>query len=152
MALDSDPIFDAVQSLLGALGHFDSVNMHEPKNAPGNGLTASVWVDLVRPVAKASGLSKTSALLVFSARLQTNLQQEPQDGVDRNLVRASDAVLNAFTGGFTLGGAVDFVDLLGIHGQPLAGRAGYLQQDNSVYRVMNITIPLVKHDVWTQVS
>lgn len=152
MALNSDAFLDACETVLSKLGVFDRVNMHEPKNAPGVGVTASVWIDSVRPVPRRSGLNATSAAVVLTIRCQTSMQQEPQNGIDRSLVKAVDAVMNAATGDFDLGATVSHVDLLGAYGPPMEARAGYLRQDNTDYRVMTITLPLVLNDVWMQVA
>lgn len=152
MGLNSDAVLDATESALAKLGVYERVNMHEPKNAPGNGVTASVWVDDITPIAKRSGLAATSALLVLTIRCQTSMQTDPQDGIDRQLVKAVDTTLNAFTGDFDLGDTVAEIDLLGAYGRPMGARAGYMQQGDTTYRVIVITLPLVLNDVWTQVE
>lgn len=152
MALNSDAFLDATETLLLKLGVFDSVNMHEPKSAPGSGITASVWIDSIRPIPRMSGLAATSAHVLLNVRCQTTLNQEPQNGIDRDLARAVDAVMNATTGDFDLGDTVALVDLLGAYGPPLEARAGYLKQDETTFRVMGISLPLVINNVWVQVK
>lgn len=149
MALDIDGILNAVVSHAGASGYFERVNQHEPKNAPGLGLTAAVWVDTIRTV-PSSGLASSSALLVFNVRLFTSMLQEPQDAIDPNLVRALSALYAAYSGDFTLGSLVRHVDLLGAEGAPLSAKAGYLNQDNRLYRLFTITLPVIVNDVWDQ--
>jgi hypothetical protein len=151
MSLDIDAIFDAVVSHALASGYFDRVGAHEPKNAPGLGLSAAVWVDLIKMV-QSSGLASSSALLVFNVRLYSSMLQEPQDAIDPNLVKANSALFLAYAGDFTLGGLVREVDLLGAQGAPLQSKAGYLTQDSKQYRVFTITLPVVVNDVWDQVA
>lgn len=150
MTLEIDAITDAVVSHAMASGHFDRVNAHEPKNAPGNGLTASVWAERVEPIARRSGLAVTSCRVEFTVRLTTSMLAEPQDGIDPNVLRAVDALFAAYTADFTLDGLVTNVDLLGAHGAPLGGRAGYLQHDGKVYRAFSITLPVIIDDLWEQ--
>lgn len=150
MALNTQAIIDAVCSYAEATGYYDRVQAHEPKSAPGNGLNAAVWVDSVRPIPQRSGLAKTSAVLALNLRIYQNMLSEPQDAIDPNVTIACDALMNAVTGGFTLGGAVSEVDLLGEYGQPLGAQAGYLQQDNRLYRAVTVTIPVVINDCWDQ--
>jgi len=152
MALNCGPALDAVESKLGTLGVFDTVNMHEPENAPGTGVTASVWVEAIRPIPRASGLPVTSSVVDLSIRIQRSMQTNPQNQIDRDMAAATDAVINAFSGDFDLGGSVSHVDLLGAYGPSLSARAGYLKQDSITFRVMVVTVPLVFFDVWTQVS
>lgn len=139
-------IVEAVVSHAAASGRFERVNQHEPKNAPGHGLTAAVWVQRLGPLALRSGLAATSALLLVNVRVYTNMIAEPQDAIDPNLTAAVDALMAAYSADFTLDGLVAEVDLLGQYGTPLAAEAGYLE----LFRVMTLTVPLVINDVWEQ--
>jgi hypothetical protein len=149
MALAVDEIVDVVMSHALASGYFDRVNGHEPKNAPGNGLSAAVWADSVRSV-QSSGLSSTSAVVVLNVRLYTSMLQEPQDAIDPAMLRAVSALFDAYSSDFTLGGNAREVDLLGSDGAPLQAKAGYLNQDQKLYRVMTITLPVIVNDAWDQ--
>ena len=149
MALAVDEIVDVVMSHALASGYFDRVNGHEPKNAPGNGLSAAVWADSIRSV-QSSGLSSTSAAVVLNVRLYTSMLQEPQDAIDPAMLRAVSALFAAYSGDFTLGGNAREVDLLGSDGAPLQAKAGYLNQDQKLYRVMTITLPVIVNDAWDQ--
>jgi len=150
MSIDTKGIVEAVASHAAASGYFERVNSHEPKNAPGNGLTTAVWMQRLAPLAPASGLAATAALLVVNVRVYSNMLTEPQDAIDPNLVAAVDALVNAYTGDFTLGGRIRNVDLLGQFGTSLSAEAGYLEQDRKMFRVMTLTVPLVINDAWTQ--
>jgi hypothetical protein len=150
MGLNATGILDAIQSHALASGYFDRVNLHEPKNAPGNGLSAAIWVDEIRPVA--SGLAVTGALVTVNLRIFLNMLQEPQDAIDPNIVKAVDALMTAYSGDFTLGDLIRDVDLLGEHGDGLSAQAGYIEQDHKMFRVMTLKIPMVVNDVWAQVA
>lgn len=148
-----DPIFDAIVSDIQASGYFSKVNQHEPKRKPLTpGLTAAVWLQTMVPLAGASGLNSTSAMLVFTARFYSNMLKEPQDGIDPNLMRATSNVMRRYHDNFDFGlhPTVRNVDLLGEFGQPLAAQAGYVEIDGTMFRVMDLTIPVVINDVWTQ--
>lgn len=149
--MDSAGILNQVVSHASSLGLFEQVNQHEPKNAPGNGLTCSIWVERIGPLPAASGLAQTTTLVTLNARVYTSMLQQPYDAIDTNILTAVDTLINAYSGSFTLGGAVRDVDVLGQFGTGLSAVAGYLNQDNKVYRVMTLTIPLVVNDVWDQV-
>lgn len=151
MALDINGILNAVVSHALALGHFEAVNGHEPKNAPGTGLTAAVWVDRVDTV-RSSGLDSTSVRLLLNVRLYTGAEQEPADAIDPALLTALDELMRAYVGDFTLGGLVREVDVRGTHGIGLEARAGYLQQDAALLRVMTITLPAIINDLWEEVA
>lgn len=142
-------VIDAVQSHALASGYFDSVNGHEPKSAPGEGLTYSVWAQQLGP-ARLSGLASTSARIALTGRLYKPFRSEPDDSIDPDMVDALDALMGAYAGNFTLGGLVRSVDLQGSDGTPLSAQAGYQTIDRQVYRILDITIPLIINDAWTQ--
>lgn len=152
MTLQVDDVLSAVVSHCSASGYLDKVNTHEPKSAPGNGLTAAVWVDRIGPAKGASGLASTTALLVFNVRLFQNMLKSPQDMIDPDMMKAVDWLMGAYSGDFTLGGLIRNVDLLGQFEYPLTATAGYINQDGKLYRVVTIQLPLVVNDLWQQVA
>lgn len=150
MSLNVEALTDAMVSAVAALGYFERINLHEPKRAQaGAGLTAACWVQRIAPV-RSSGLASTSGRVEFTLRIYCPMLAEPQDAIDPDVLRATDAVLAAFSGDFTLGGAIREVDLLGQFGNPLSGQAGYIPQDGRLFRVMDITLPLIINDIWNQ--
>ena len=150
MAINATGILDSILSHALASGLFERVNGHEPKSAPGNGLSAAVWLDSIGPVVS-SGLAATSARLAVNVRLYTAMLADPQDAIDPNLIAAVDTLMTAYSGDFDLGGNVRNVDLLGQAGTPLSAQAGYLNQDGKLFRAMTILLPLIVNDVWEQV-
>jgi hypothetical protein len=152
LSINAADLVSKVSSHLKRLGVFGVVTTHEPKAAPKKGVTASVWVNSIGPAVNSSGLSTTSARIELSIRLHSPMLSEPQDAIDVNLLKITDVVINSFTNDFTLGGGVESVDLLGRSGAPLSAETGYFQIDsNSIYRVMDITVPILINNVWDQV-
>jgi hypothetical protein len=152
-SLNTSAIIDAVVSDALATGLFESVNAHEPKSAPTAGLTASVWLQRIAPAVGDSGLGVTSGLLTLNLRIYTSMRSigpEADDSIDPAVADATDALMALFGGGFTLGGLIRDVDLLGEFGTPLSGEAGYITIGGAMYRCMTITIPCVVNDVWQQ--
>lgn len=151
MSINATEILSRVVSHAMTLGRFERVNQHEPKNAPGKGLSASVWMDSIAPARGGSGLSKTTGRLVLNVRLYSSFIMEPQDAIDPELLTACDELLAAYSGDFELGGTVKQIDLMGQYGTPLSAQAGYLNQDGMMFRVMTITLPVIVNDLWEQV-
>lgn len=149
MGLAVQTLVDEVVSHGLTTGYFDRVNTHEPKNAPGNGISMSVWFDTFE-LLKSSGLNSSSVRIVLNIRVSSGMLQEPQDQVDPNLALAFDALMTEYNGDFELGASVRMVDLLGAYGNPLSAMAGYVEQDKKIYRLFDIKLPLVVNDVWTQ--
>lgn len=153
MAIDSQGLVDRVASVCKATGLFDRVNKHEPKNKPGRGLTAALWVDRIEPARARAGLDATSARVVLNLRIYTNMLQNPQDAIDPNIMRATDVVMTDLSGDFDLGDEGRWIDLLGAtQGHPLYAQSGYINIDNMVYRVMTITVPIIVENAWTQAA
>lgn len=150
MSLDISSILSAVESHALASGQFERVNTHEPKNSPGNGVTCAIWADKIDPVPDGSGLSRTTARLIFVVRIYSNMLQEPQDAIDPNVVTATSDLMTRYSGDFQLGGTVRNVDLLGQAGVSLSAQAGYVNVSGTMYRVVTITLPLIINDVWDQ--
>jgi hypothetical protein len=134
-----------------ASGRFEQVNGAEPQNAPSTGgLTAAVWVDRLTPQGRASGVDQVSAVLVFQVRIYASAMSQPSDAIDPGMLAAVDDLCGAYCSDFTLGGLVKDVDIFGMYGQSLDVRAGYLQQDGALYRVLTISLPVVVNDLWTE--
>jgi hypothetical protein len=143
-------LFNDVVSDIQTLGVFETVNQHEPKSAPQNGFVASVWMDAIDPVGRASGLAATSGVVTLMCRCYSSMLLQPVDNIDPGLMSAVATVLNVFSTGYSLSGSVRDVDLLGMYGKSLSAQAGYVSIDNKMFRVMTITIPVIINDMFTQ--
>jgi hypothetical protein len=151
VTINTEAIVNVVASHAAASGHFERVNSHELGSPPGSGLTAAVWVQSMRPWQQRSVLAATCARVVLMVRIYTSPLQEPQDAIDPAVMAAADALFIAYSGDFTLGNLVSEVDLLGAGGEALTAVAGWLPlADGSRWRVMDITVPFVINDAWTQ--
>lgn len=140
-------IMDTTQSHVESGGYCDTVNAHEPKNAPGRGLSAALWVARLDPLALASGLSVTSMRLTVFARFYMNMLKEPLDGIDPAMVNAAADLMIRIAGDFTLGGNIRNVDIKGQFGTGMFGEAGYQSIDGKMFRIYNVTIPCIVNDV-----
>lgn len=150
MSLGAVAIIQAAVDHLLATGLFESVQGHEAKSAPGNGLTADVWLGPIRPASANSGLAETSAVLTLVARIYANATTEPVDEIETNVAGAVDALMTAYSGDFTFGGLIEYIDLLGIHGTTLAAEPGYVTVSGIFFRCMTITVPCVIENAWVQ--
>lgn len=151
MTLHTQSILDSLTSHAESLGLFEKVNTHEPKNAPGRGLTVAIWCDQVGPV-RSSGVNSTSGKLTFKLRIYSSMLAEPQDAIDPNAIDAVDQLFEAYHGDFELDGDARHIDLLGAYGPPMAMQAGYLMHGDKPFRILDITIPIVINDCWEQTA
>lgn len=150
MSLDVTGILAAVQSHAQQLGVFEQVITNEPKNAPGNGLTCAIWVQRMGTVAAASGLASVSGRVALMVRVLKPMLALPYGQIDPDILTAADALMAAYAGAFTLEGHVRDVDLLGQHGIGLDAQAGYVTIDKKLFRLMDVTLPLIINDLWTE--
>jgi hypothetical protein len=150
MSLDFSPALDKIESLIAATGLFEIVNLHEPKNAPGDGLNVAVFLNAIGPVPNESGQASTTGRVVFIARVFGPMLEEPADMIDKNLGHAASAIMEALSGDFELGSNVKYVDLLGASGTPLSALGGYMEISKKMFRIMDVTIPIIINDIWAQ--
>lgn len=158
MSIDTQAITDALVTHAQLTGRFDRVNNYEPKSAPANGLTCSIWAQSLRPYAGMSGLATSSAYLIMSVRLYMNMiaqSIEQADQIDPLMLTAVDELITSYSGEFELAGLVASIDLLGQGGEMLGAEAGYVQiggNEGGMYRIMTITVPMIIADAWSQVA
>jgi hypothetical protein len=88
--------------------------------------------------------------LTFKVRLFANTEAAPESDLEPAMADATSALLNAYSGDFELGGNVRAVDLLGMEGVPLNADAHFMNLSGIIYRVMDIAVPVLLNDVWTQ--
>jgi len=150
VAFDITPVIDAARSHAMESGLFERTAAHEPKNAPGTGITWALWVDTIEPDAPNSGLAITTARITFTIRLYTSMLAEPQDGIDPALSQAAMDMMVRYSGDFDLGGTVRNIDLLGHSGPSFSAKAGYLNQDGRLFRIYDILLPVIVNDVFAQ--
>ena len=146
MAFDSAAVTAITQALVSAaqkLALFEHVNGHEPRAAPATGLSMGIWMGPFGPLPRVSGLAATSVRAEFQARIYLSAEQHPLDGIDPRVTGAAAQFFSTLSGGFTLGGQVMEVDLLGAYGAPLSGTPGYISHDSKFFRVMNLVIPVI---------
>lgn len=148
--MDIAAIIDAVRSPAMASGYFERTAAHEPKNAPGLGITWALWVDTILPLPLESGLASTTLRVTFTVRVYMSMTAEPQDGIDPALTAATVDLMNRYSSAYGLGGLVRNIDLLGESGVPLSCRAGYLNQDGKLFRIYDIVLPVIVNDVFGQ--
>jgi len=150
--MDVEGIFAFLISLALASGKFEVVKGSEFKNAPGNGVTGAFWFTALKPLAEDSGLAATSMRFVLTMRIYMPAVSEPSDDIDPQMIAAASAMLAAITGGFTLGGLVRNVDLLGEFGDPLEALPGWLTFGQAKLRTVDITIPMILNNVYDQAA
>lgn len=151
MTFDHRPILAALTSHAAKLPAIQRLTRHEPKNAPGTGVTWALFFGGMTGI-QSSGLDATSARVEYIARFYMPMRTEPQDEIDPRVLDAVNALFAEYHGGFSLGALARCIDLLGAYGAPLGAQGGYLDLDKVMFRVADVVVPVIVNDAWTQVS
>lgn len=149
---DVDPaaVLTALLDHARATGVFEVTRVGEFKNAPPNALCFAVWAEGLGALAEGGGLAVTGALLTCTARIYHPALSKPESDAEVKVLSAASAYLGRLSGGFTLGGAVRNVDLLGQTGDPLTWRFGYGTIDAKMSRIADLSIRVIMNDAWIQ--
>lgn len=150
--LSTQAIIDAVASKAMTTARFDQVNTHEAKNGPGNQMVCDITIMTGRAAALASSLNTVSVILTLSVEVYCSMLQDPQDTIDTQINDSVDDLLALFVGGFTLGGLIRNVDILGAHGDALSWAFGHKDLSRQLVRAAQIILPLVINDAWPEVA
>jgi hypothetical protein len=140
---------DALTSHAAQLGLFEQVLAHEPKSAPPS-TTYVVFVDQIVPFKERSGLDTVSAVVLYMGRVYLDFIQQPEDRIDTDMLMALDALMTAYIGDLDLGDQDVELDVLGQYTTGVISKAGYIKHDNTLYRVVDISLPVIVNDVWTE--
>lgn len=156
MSLDIQANIDAIRDLALETGLFAVINGHEPAIPLETGLDAAVWMQYIGPSKRVSSLTATAGAVIFTMRIYSPAlsgQATPAelDAIDPAVGDATSAMIGLVTGDFTLGGTVFVVDLFGAYqSATLSAKAGGINVAGTVYRITDLTIPLIIDGVWPQ--
>lgn len=149
MALNTATILNALRSHAASLGVFEHVVGHALTNPPHTGVAIAFEFGRFRR-SRSSGLAATSGLITYGASIYRPMRTEPQDDIEVEILGAADALMNAYSGDFELGGNVRCVDLLGQESDGLGADGGYAKVGDVPYRAITVNIPLLVNDVFEQ--
>jgi hypothetical protein len=138
------------------LGIFTEVIPFDPGSAPtGKGLTMAFWFGSMFPIPRESGLSATSMVQMMYARLFLNITTERTRETDPTILGAAVLVMRELTSDISFGLDDEGVwtDLLGNARNPgVRADPRYVKygQGGALFRVVDITIPVVLEDFFAQ--
>lgn len=148
-----DALLKAIKTDATKLGVFRRVIGHEPKSAPGSGVSFAYWLGPVTAARGLGGLNSTGGRVIINGRVYAPFLAKDEDITERDLTHALLELIASYSGGFTVGGTVYAIDLLGMHGVSLeTGSVGYIEMDSLHYRAADLTIPVLIDNLWTQVN
>jgi len=130
-------------------GYFTHVQIGEPKSPPGQRFTGALFMNAVNTWGT---LSTLCAVYIVTLRIYDNMTQEPQEDVEIEMAILVDQIMDDIAGEFDLGATIQAVDMLGMKGTPLGVKWGYVDVSGTMYRIADITIPLIVNDVADMVA
>lgn len=143
MAFDVKSTLERIASYLAADGKFRTVSIGEPKAlAPGAGLCAAVYMSRVA-VSKVYVGGDTEEVHVVMVRLYRDMLLEPVKDMEVDIAAAVQRVLSDLLGDFDLGATVKGIDAAGMNGVGVGAEWGYVDLGGKLFRVADITLPVL---------
>ena len=139
------PTLQEIQSYLAASGEFVTVELGEPEAvARGDGLTAAIWVSGTRIAL--TTLTKVTKVYDANIRVYRDMLGEPTEGIEIGLAKVVQDIASDLLGDYDLGATVRDIDACGQYGTPLRAEWGHDVVAGVVFRVVDMTIPIVVND------
>lgn len=132
-----------LQTLLQGLASLSTVQIGEPM-APPVDKTASIF--MMDNVQSSTTLSGTIEDYGIQIRVYYNALHEPTQDIEFDTQQAASDIVVALAANFTLGGEVRAVDFAGENGGKVTVRWGHLDVSGTMYRVVDIAVPLIVDD------
>lgn len=133
-----------IESYLAASGYFQSTQVGEPKKPPEAEFSASVFMSRVSVVELT--LNSTIEVHVPTVRIYRQMFAEPEENIEFDLGRIISQVSSDLLGEYDLGATIRNVDAGGQHGTPLSAQWGYLDVGGTMFRIVDMTVPLIVDD------
>jgi len=145
MAFDISSSLHAVETYVLNLGLFQSVQIGEPKQPVGQGFHAAIFMNSVDISLVYSG-GETRESHVVTLRVYRDMlaeQSDPLLNLETEMASVISKLMENLLGDTDLESTVMSIDAAGMDGQGLATSFGYTDLGGSMYRVADITLPLI---------
>ena len=149
MAFNIKNSLDAIASHISRTGYVNDVRIGEPTSPPDavDKMHAAIYMTSAS-VAELT-LSTTIELHVVTVRLYRRAafgQGDDAGQVESEMALALSQISSNLIGEFDLGGTLRAIDSGGQYGTGYSATWGYVQLSSTVYRIIDITIPLIVDD------
>lgn len=141
MAFDITNTLRKVESFLAGSGYFSNTGIGEPSSPPDQ-LSAHIWMTSVdTPEIPLDGGDIQHHVVMV--RIYKPAFEDPTEDIELELSNTLSQLLSDILGDADLGATVRHVDAGGIYGTTLAAQWGHLDQNGRIYRVVDVSLPLV---------
>ncbi len=144
MAFDISTTLETIESYLSASGHVGAAQVGEPKHAPSEALFAAIYMTGVSVVS--TTLNKTIEVHTITIRLYADGLADPASVSELALAQAVSQITGDLLGEFDLGATIRNVDVAGQYGGNVSTQWGYVDVAKEIFRVADITLPLIVDD------
>lgn len=146
MAFKVKSTLEAIQSYAMASGYFgSSVTVGEPKQPVAEtSLSAAIFMSSVA-VASLT-LTKTIELHVTTIRIYRDMLAEPTANIEFELAEAVGDISSDLLGDYDLGETIRNIDVGGQYGSAMNTTWGYVDLSGKMYRIADISLPLIVDD------
>lgn len=140
MAFDITTTINLVVSFLQKRGEYSFVQIGEPKSPPRGDLAAAVFVSDASVVGVT--LQTTIEIHELTIRLYRNMMEEPEEDNELRISQAVTGIVSDLLGDYDLGASVRNI-AVGEYGRTISATYGYLDVGGTMYRMVDISVPLV---------
>lgn len=147
MAFNIKATLDAVASFIAKSGYCrGGVLVGEPKAPPAQNGDFAAALFMSRVGVAELTLQTTIEIHVVTLRIYRNMVAEPKDQIETGLADVVSRLTADLLGDADLGATVRNIDAGGQYGTALGCEWGYVDVSGTIYRVADITLPLIVDD------
>lgn len=142
MAFNLTATLDALLTHLAGSGHFEHVQVGEPKSPPSTtGLTGAIFISNL--VTNDLTFQLGVEVHTVTVRCYLNMMHEPQKDVELKIAEAISKIITDLLGDWNLSTAIDHIDSAGQFGSGIDVNFSYLDVGGTMFRLADITVPMV---------
>ena len=140
----------AISDYIQKSGYVQKSTIGEPKAPPSEPVSAAVFLDSVAVAALT--LNGTIEVHTVTLRLYMDMLGDPTEDIEFGMAEVVSNISSDLLGEYDLGASIRNVDAAGMHGSPLRATWGYVDVGGKMFRIVDMSIPLIVDDSATLVA
>ena len=143
MAFNIGDTLQAMRTYVQDLGLFQTVQIGEPKQPPGQGLHAAIFMESVGiSLIYAGGETRESHVVTLRVYKDMLAEQtDPLNNLEIEMASVVSTLMSNLLGDTDLESTVMSIDAAGMDGTSMAGSFGYIEISGVMYRIVDIAVP-----------
>lgn len=145
MAFDISSSLDAVKTYVQDIGLFQSVQIGEPKQPLSQGLHTAVFMQSVGVnLIYAGGQTRENHVVIIRVyKDMLAVESDPQKNIETEVAVNVSKLMENLLGDTDLESSIMSIDAAGMDGTQMRVDYGYIDVGGSMYRIADITVPLI---------